>query len=564
MDDIRKTQQSFARKALAQSGHRFDDLYHLICREEWITTALDAVLDNTGSRTAGVDEITKEDFKNEKYRYAFIARLREELKSRAYQPQPAHRVWIPKPNGKQRPLGIPTIRDRVVQMSLKMLLEPIFESDFLPCSNGFRPGRCTMDCIEVCYPRITVRNKFLWVIEGDIRQCFDRINHQILMRLLRQRIADERIICLIEKFLHAGVMEDSLFQTTPEGTPQGGVISPLLANVYLHQLDLWWWKNYGSLDPYAKAKRRERKQGNCILTRYADDFILLCNGTREEVEHLRAEVQHFLREELHLELNLDKTNITHVTDGFDFLGFHIQWKLPNSNDPWLRVTPNQKAMQKLRHTIKQMTDRRSLTSTPEQKLKAINRVLRGWVNYYRHVSFKRIASKLDWWATDRFYRWLKKRHKSGARQVMQRYYLQESTKGHQRKNLGVKDSRGEMLYLFQMEDVPHRKYRRKAQPNPYLSEDPIPVADTDTPFEEAWDGTMSIVNQVWDEARRQALERDGYRCVQCGRTINLHVHHLQARKEKGTHDLDNLITLCQDCHIRTPNYGNRETKAITG
>jgi RNA-directed DNA polymerase len=260
---------------------------------------------------------------------------------------------------------------------------------------------------------------------------------------------------------------------------------------------------------------------------------------------------------LHLELNLEKTQITHVTEGFDFLGFHLQWKLSKSNDPWLRVTPTQKAVQHLRHTIKQMTDRRSVTSTPEQKTKAVNRVLRGWINYYRHVSFKRIASKQDWWVTDRFYRWLKKRHKSGARKIMQQYYLPENTPGHQRKNLGVKDSRGEMLYLFQMQDIPHRKYLRRTHPNPYLGEDPLPSTAKDTPFEETWDGTMSIVNQAWDEIRRQVLERDGYKCVQCGRTSNLHVHHLQARKEKGTQALGNLITLCQDCHIKTPNYGNK-------
>jgi RNA-directed DNA polymerase len=560
MDDIRKTQRSFARKALAQPKHRFNDLYHLICREDWIAVALEAVLDNTGSRTPGVDGITKKDFENEAFRHTFVEELRSDLKAGTYQPQPVRRAWIPGANGEQRPLGILTIRDRVVQMMLKMLLEPVFESDFLPCSNGFRPGRRTMDCIAVCYQRITRSNKYLWIIEGDVRQCFDRISHKILLRLLRQRIADRRIIHLIDSFLKAGVMKGSLFQTTTEGTPQGGIISPLLANVYLHQLDLWWWENYGSLDSNAKTRRRYHKQGNSILTRYADDFILLCNGSRAEAERLRDEVRQFLWDELHLELDMEKTHITHATDGFDFLGFHIQWMLPKDNKPWLRVTPSKESVRRLRRTIKGMTSHRKVNSTPEHKLKAVNRVLRGWINYYRQVSFKSTAGKLDWWTTDRFYRWLKKKHQVGARRIMKQYYVQETTKGHNRKNLGVKDSRGQMLYLVQMADVPHSKYRPKTRPNPYLDSDPIPHAEVDTAIPEYWDGTMSIGNQLWDEARRQALERDGYRCVQCGSTKDCDVHHIQARKDGGSHDLDNLITLCKECHQKTPSYGRNKGK----
>src|SRR3990172_6614553 len=558
MDDIRLTQQSFARKALAEPQHRFDDLYHLLYRRDWIATALKSVLDNTGSRLPGVDGITKKDFEDEVFRQEFVEELRKDIQSGAYQPQPARRVWIPKANGKQRPLGILTMRDRVVQMMLKMMLEPIYESDFLPCSNGFRPGRSTMDCIAACYARITTANKFLWVIEGDVRQCFDRINHKILLRLLWQRIADRRIIHLIDSFLKACVIEGGLFQTTAEGTPQGGIVSPLLANVYLHQFDLWWWKNYGSLHRYEKERRRNRKQGNSVLARYADDFILLCNGTRTEVERLREEVRQFLWDELHLELSMEKTQITHVTDGFDFLGFHIQWKLPKENKPWLRVTPSQKSVQRLRHTIKGMTDRRNVNSTPEQKLKAVNRVLRGWINYYRHVSFKYTASKLDWWTTDRFYRWLKKKQDVRARRIMKQYYIQETTRGHNRKNLGFKDSQGRMLYLFQMADIPHSKYRPKTRPNPYLGSEPIPHTDVETPFPEHWDGTMSIENQLWDEARKQSLERDNYNCVQCGSQEHVEVHHIQARKDGGSHELSNLITLCEACHMKTPNYGRNK------
>ena len=207
----------------------------------------EAVLSNAGSRTAGIDGISRKQLADEEARARFIQSLQAELKAGTYHPQPVRRHWIPKANGKLRPLGIPTIKDRVVQMVLKMLLEPIWESDFLDCSNGFRPGRRTMDCIRTCQSRITTQNKYLWVIEGDITGCFDHVQHAILLKLVRRRVQDERVIGLIEAMLKAGVMEEDLFQHTPEGTPQGGILSPLLANIYLHEFDRWWWEKYGSL-----------------------------------------------------------------------------------------------------------------------------------------------------------------------------------------------------------------------------------------------------------------------------------------------------------------------------
>jgi RNA-directed DNA polymerase len=252
---------------------------------------------------------------------------------------------------------MPTIKDRVVQELLRLLLEPIWESDFLECSQGFRPRRRTMDCIAECYSRIQPRIKCYWIIEGDIRKCFDRIDHQTLLKLIRRRIADRRIVCLIEQILKAGVLEANSFQETPQGSPQGGILSPLLANIYLHELDTWWWTRYGGLSRWEKTKRRQEHKGNCMLTRYADDFLLLCNGPRQEVERLRNEIRDFLQTELHLELSEDKTRITHASDGFDFLGYHIRWETPANGKPWLRVTPTQKSVKRLKDTIRHMTCR---------------------------------------------------------------------------------------------------------------------------------------------------------------------------------------------------------------
>jgi RNA-directed DNA polymerase len=550
-EDIRKTQRSFARKAQAEPEHRFQDLWHLVSREDWMWEALNAVLANRGARTPGTDGLSKEDLKTESQKAEFIQCLREQLRSGTYLPTPVRRIWIPKP-GKQekRPLGIPTIKDRVVQELLRMLMEPIWESDFLDCSHGFRPGHRTMDCIRECYSRIQPQTKYYWIIEGDIRKCFDRINHQKLMELVQQRIADRRVLQLIDNFLKAGIMEDGLFQETPEGTPQGGILSPLLANIYLHELDRWWWENYGSLTPRQKASRRQTKKGNCILSRYADDFILLCNGPKAEAERLKQELRDYLWDELHLELSEEKTHITHATDGFDFLGFHIQREEPADNKPWLRVIPARKSEQRLKDTIRKMTSRATGWEPVPEKIRAINRVLRGWGNYYKQVSSSASRKELDWWVSQRMLKWLCSRHKGlGKRVVLKKYLIRQG----KRKNWGAGEGR-EKVYLFMLRDITHGEYRRKKLGNPYLQDGNELISQTsmETPLLETWDGTTSRSKAEWWETRAKVLQRDGNHCVQCGSTEELEVHHL---KPTGGNDVDNLLTLCQTCHANTPTYG---------
>jgi len=554
MDDIRKTQESFARKAQTQPEHRFGDLYHLICREEWLRSALEKVLSNPGSRTAGVDQISRKHLTEEGHKAAFVQALQAELKNGTYRPQPVKRRWIPKANGKQRPLGIPTLKDRVVQMTLKMLLEPIWESDFLNCSNGFRPGRRTMDCIQVCRSRITTQNKYLWVVEGDIKGCFDHVQHKILLNLVAKRVKDKRILTLIETMLKAGLMENRLFQHTEEGTPQGGILSPLLANIYLHQFDLWWWEKYGKLSIYEKARRRKAGTGNCILTRYADDFIILCNGPKAEAERIREEARQVLWDELQLELSLEKTHITHVTGGFDFLGYHLEWKLPRNGKPWLRVTPNQKSIERFKRTIKEQTRRGTFYQSPLEKVRGLNRVMMGWNQYYEYANATQDASKLTYWANDRLFIWLMKRHKKGARWVIRHYRHREKKGSYNRWNLGVKDENGQMAFLYHMTDLHRRIYYAHKHPHPYLIE---PETDTfpETAFPLYWEGRTTPEKANWAETRLAVLKRDGYHCVECGSPDHLHVHHIRPRKKGGATQMDNLQTLCESCHAKTPSWG---------
>ncbi|MBI5290709.1 MAG: group II intron reverse transcriptase/maturase [Chloroflexi bacterium] len=453
LDDILKTQHSFAKKATSHPEHRFENVYHLLKREDWLNDALDAVLDNVGARTGGVDGVTRQDFKREGYRERFIADLKSRLATGHYQPQPVRREYIPKANGKLRPLGIPTLCDRVVQMALKMLLEPIYESDFLDCSAGFRPQRRTMDAIAVCYRLINPRNGYYWVIEGDIRSYFDKVNHEILLKLVSRRVADVKVLNLIGRFLNAGVMEDQVFRRTSEGTPQGGIMSPLLANIYLHELDCWWWERYGKLTKGAKGWRRQQGQSNCIYVRYADDWIALCNGTKAQAEAIRDEIRDYLHDTLKLELSEEKTVVTQACDGFDFLGFHIRHQpARNGQKAITLVSPSEKSIARLKDKVRDMTSRKGFNDNPLFKFKALNAVLRGWMNYYRHCNASKLASWLDSWTHRRVAKWLVLRHESSYREVLKLYLKQE---GSRKKLCRQTDGRVLPISVYDARYTPH-------------------------------------------------------------------------------------------------------------
>ena len=269
--NVGEMQRKLSLWAQRDKEHRFFDLYHLLYDKDWLHLAHDSVKQNAGSVTAGCDGITMTIF--DENLEENLHQLREELKSGTFEPQPVRRVYIPKSNGKVRPLGIPAIRDRVVQEALRMILEPIYEADFSPYSFGFRPDRCTMDAIS-CVVWSTIANKrFYWVIEGDIASYFDTINHRRLIKILRQRIKDKNLLGLIWKFLRAGVLEKKLFRDTKLGTPQGGIISPLLANLYLNELDRYMEK-YTGLSSYEKRCRRKQWLSNNVYNRYADDLLV--------------------------------------------------------------------------------------------------------------------------------------------------------------------------------------------------------------------------------------------------------------------------------------------------
>jgi RNA-directed DNA polymerase len=551
--EIAKVQKSLATKAQYQPTHRFNDLYRYVRDVNWLESARNAILHNHGANTPGVDgikgkELTRADW------CALINDTVEALRAGTYLPQPVKRVYIPKANGKQRPLGIATIQDRMVQEVLRMVLEPIYESHFLPCSNGFRPARSTMTAIHTVQLRCNEIGKFFWIVEGDIQSCFDAIPHDQLLRVLRKVIADERLLSLIWAFLKAGYVEDNQLYKPKTGTPQGGICSPLLANAYLHELDKYWWHTYGSLTEHQRECRRKAGQGNVYLVRYADDFLALTNGPKSQALQLKAELGRVLAD-LGLTLAADKTLVTHVNDGFTFLGFHIQRKTKPSQPTRkaLYVTATQRNIQRYKDSIQHLLKQHDVDVV--NKIRALNRVIEGWANYYRYVQTTRIRDTLENWTFWAVWRWLKRKHggELGDKAIHARYMAQRNPA--ERATLGYGG-----VKLTRMSDIPFQRYYlpKGGIGNPYLSPsvNELRIGGDEPIVETTWNG-ISAQNS-YAIARQDLLLRYGPICQGCGQTFpadELSAHHKQAQRADGKHGQANLELLCQRCHIQTPSYG---------
>jgi RNA-directed DNA polymerase len=320
---VRDLQRKLHRWAVADPDRRFDDLHNLVCDPAFLVVAWDRVRANKGARTAGVDGLAPRAVGQAAGR--LLAGLRADLKARRFVPAPVREKLIPKANGKLRRLGIPTAADRVVQAALKLVLEPIFEADFKPCSYGFRPRRRAQDAVAEIHHLTSGNRRYQWVFEADITACFDEIDHGALMTRVRQRIADRRVLALVKAFLRAGILsEDAIRRDTITGTPQGGILSPLLANIALAGLDEHFAVKWAALGPEWKRVKHLRGSGAAWkLVRYADDFVVLVAGTRADAQALRGEVAAVLAP-MGLRLSADKTRVCHIDEGFEFLGWRIQ------------------------------------------------------------------------------------------------------------------------------------------------------------------------------------------------------------------------------------------------
>jgi RNA-directed DNA polymerase len=409
--------------ATADTDRRFDDLANLVYDPAFLVVAWRRVRGNKGGRTAGVDGIAPRSVPPRAL--GMLARLRGDLKARRFAPARVREAVIPKAGGKVRRLGIPTTADRVVQAALKLVLEPIFEADFKPCSYGFRPKRRAQDAIAEIHYLASAPRDYEWVFEADIEACFDQIDHTALMGRVRRRIGDKRVLRLIAAFLKAGVLsEDGTSRATITGTPQGGILSPLLANIALSVLDEHFTRKWDALGPDWKRIKHRRAGGPVMrLIRYADDFVVLVHGTRDDVDALRDEVAAVLAP-MGLRLSDAKTRVCHIDEGFDFLGWRIQrhaWR-SRTGKTAIYTYPSKKSMASIKDKVRALT-RRALHRTLVDLLRRLNPVLRGWCNYFRHGVSKRTFGYLDHFAFWRVVGWLRKRHLGLNMHTLVRRYL---------------------------------------------------------------------------------------------------------------------------------------------
>jgi RNA-directed DNA polymerase len=400
---------------------RFDDLHNLVCDPATLMVAWQRVRANRGSRSAGVDGQTARYIERvgvEK----FLGALREELRTGTFRPLPVKERLIPKRDGKKfRRLGVPALRDRIVQAALKLVLEPVFEADFQPCSYGFRPGRRAQDAIaEIHFLTQPTRN-YEWVVEADIKACFDELSHSAILGRVRRRIADKRVLALIKAFLKAGIMnQQGRLTGTVTGTPQGGILSPLLANVALSALDEHFaraWEPIG----HRRAARRRCGEANYRLVRYADDFVIAVAGERHHAEALIAETEQVLAP-LGLTLSEEKTSIAHIDEGIEFLGWTVKRQPGRDGRPQVYTYPSKRSLHAVTGKVKQIT-RTGHNQTLDQLLHRLNPVLRGWCAYFRHGVCSRTFSYLRAYTWQRVTSWLRHKHHGRNWRWLRRRYL---------------------------------------------------------------------------------------------------------------------------------------------
>ena len=407
-------QAKLHRWAAADPGRRFDDLFNLVHDPATLFQAYCRVAGNRGANTPGVDGMTVALVEERTGAPGFLDDLRAQLKAGTFRPLPVRERKIPKPggSGKLRKLGIPAIADRVVQAALKLVLEPVFEADFKPVSYGFRPERRAHDAVAEIHFYGT--HGYRWVLDADIEAAFDNLSHAAVMNRVRARVKDKRVLVLVKAFLKAGILtEDGGQEETGAGTPQGGILSPLIFNVAMSVLDEHLhrpWEPGGTMAAHhQRVRRRARGLPNWRVVRYADDFVVLADGTRDDAEALREEIAGVLAG-LGLRLSPAKTRITHMSEGFSFLGFRIQWKRKRGTSKWYVYTfVDDRAVRSLKGKIRALTHRTSQQDL-EYVLARLSMVMHGWARYFRHAVAKKTFSTLDYFTWRRVTRLLMERH----------------------------------------------------------------------------------------------------------------------------------------------------------
>ncbi|MEQ1969329.1 group II intron reverse transcriptase/maturase [Xenorhabdus nematophila] len=516
--DVKRLQLRIAKASQKKQWRKAKALQRLLTRSfSAKAIAVKRVTENTGKNTPGVDGKT---WNTPETKWEAIT----QLKRRGYKPSPLKRVYIPKANGKQRPLGIPTIKDRAMQALYLLALEPISESHADHNSYGFRPSRGTADAIEQIFRVCSRKNAARWILEGDIKGCFDNISHEWLLANIPM---DKQIL---HKWLKAGYMEGGNVHSTIAGTPQGGIISPVLANMALDGMEKTLRKAFGKLNS------RQSNRNKVKYVRYADDFVV--TGCSKEIllEEVKPLVVSFMKQR-GLELSREKTVVTNIDEGFDFLGQNIR-KYGNK----LIIKPSRKSTDNLLKKIKIILDENK-TAPTWMLIAKLNPVIRGWTNYHKHVVSKKRFNYVDYQIWKKIWQWCVRRHPNKSKRWIRSKYLK--SRGMRNWVFFGIDPMGKGYELLRASSTPVRRH--------------IKIVSEAHPYDEQWESYFERRQDAkWLETQRGknkviAIWRNQSQiCPMCGQRFTLetgwHVHHKIKKISGGGDGLDNLVLLHPNCH----------------
>ena len=516
---------------------RIRKLMDLMHNPTWLREAAKRTLTRSHGKKPGVDKVTVTQFR--KNLESNLETLRLELKRGTYQPKPVRQVLIPKANGKMRALGIPCLRDKIVQEAIRMALEPIFEVEFHDSSYGFRPNRNAHQAVFRCQQ--LMRSKFTWVIEGDVKACFDEISHKAILKVVREKVMDNKFLNLIKRFLKAGVNIDGIVQATTQGVPQGGVISPLLANAVLNKLD-WFLHEKGAYDAKSRDHCIRKREINTRFVRYADDWCLfITRGNKRYAENLREEIAGFLRKECGLELSTEKTQITHVRDGFDFLGFRLRCGIGKNGSIVPKIKVGLKGIQNFKKGIYDAIRHIPHQTSVAARIHRATLVIRGWGEYFRVAhNYSKVAGDLDNFV-----------HVAMLKTICRKMDIHTAKCYREYHANGTFHYKHEVILGKLSQKILKLEYRK---PNPYTPGG-MNTYECDQELEVDSDKSRESKRRGNWDLKLEQLVRDQYRCRTCGKEVQAKTSNLEHIKpvhyfpnfEAANYE-GNLQTLCLECH----------------